>query len=215
MVNFMEFKIGNTFYPVSIIRKQNKNTYIRVKDGNVIMVTTNRWTSERHIMRLLEENIDALKKMIDKCQLEEEKKENFYILGQIYDIIVVSGIDKIEIDGFKIFTPSRRKLELWYQKEMKKIYEERLQYWYGLFEERIPFPKLKIRNMKTRWGVCNKRDNSVTLNSRLMEYDRTKLDYVIVHELSHFVHFNHSSDFWSLVCKYCPNYKQVRKSLKE
>ena len=135
--------------------------------------------------------------------------------SQIYDIIVVSGIDKIEIDGFKIFTPNKRKLELWYQKEMKKIFEGRLQYWYQIFEERIPTPKLKIRNMKTRWGVCNKRDNSVTLNSRLMEYDQTKLDYVIVHELSHFVHFNHSADFWNLVSKYCPNYKQIRKSLKE
>ncbi len=211
----MEFKIDDIVYPVSIIRKQNKNTYIRVKDGNVITVTANRWITERQIMKLLVDNIDSLKKMIQKCQLEEEKKENFYILGQIYDIIVVSGIDKIEIDGFKIFTPNKRKLELWYQKEMKKIFEGRLQYWYQIFEECIPTPKLKIRNMKTRWGVCNKRDNSVTLNSRLMEYDQTKLDYVIVHELSHFVHFNHSADFWNLVSKYCPNYKQIRKSLKE
>ena len=98
---------------------------------------------------------------------------------------------------------------------MKKIFEERLFFWYETFEENIPTPKLKIRNMKTRWGVCNIKDNSVTLNSKLMEYDITKLDYVIIHELSHFKHFNHSKEFWTLVSKYCPNYKQVRKALRE
>lgn len=211
----MNFQIDNLYYPVEVIRKKNKNTYIRVKSGNVISVTTNRWVTDRQIEKLLKENEKVLKKMLIKCQKEEEKKNNFYILGQAYDIIVVSGIDKIEISDNKVFTPTKRKLELWYAKEMKKIFEERLFYWYETFEENIPTPKLKIRNMKTRWGVCNIKDNSVTLNSKLMEYDITKLDYVIIHELSHFKHFNHSKEFWTLVSKYCPNYKQVRKALRE
>ena len=207
----MNFQIDNLYYPVEVIRKKNKNTYIRVKSGNVISVTTNRWVTDRQIEKLLKENEKVLKKMLIKCQ----KEEDFYILGQAYDIIVVSGIDKIEISDNKVFTPTKRKLELWYAKEMKKIFEERLFFWYETFEENIPTPKLKIRNMKTRWGVCNIKDNSVTLNSKLMEYDITKLDYVIIHELSHFKHFNHSKEFWTLVSKYCPNYKQVRKALRE
>ena len=211
----MNFQIDNLYYPVEVIRKKNKNTYIRVKSGNVISVTTNRWVTDRQIEKLLKENEKVLKKMLIKCQKEEENKNNFYILGQAYDIIVVSGIDKIEISDNKVFTPTKRKLELWYAKEMKKIFEERLFFWYETFEENIPTPKLKIRNMKTRWGVCNIKDNSVTLNSKLMEYDITKLDYVIIHELSHFKHFNHSKEFWTLVSKYCPNYKQVRKALRE
>ncbi len=211
----MEFKIEENIYPVEIIRKKNKNTYIRVKSGKIISVTTNRWVSERQIETLLKENVEALKKMIIKCQKEDDKKENFYILGTKYDIIIVSGIDSIEISGNKIFTPTKRKLALWYKSEMKKLFEEHLMFWYEQFEESIPKPKLKIRTMKTRWGVCNIKDNSVTLNSRLMEYDSTKLDYVIIHELSHFRHFNHSRDFWALVSKYCPNYKGIRKALRE
>lgn len=211
----MEFKIEENVYPVEIIRKKNKNTYIRVKSGKIISVTTNRWVSERQIEKLLKENVEALKKMLIKCQKEDDKKENFYILGTKYDIIIVSGIDSIEISGNKIFTPTKRKLELWYKSEMKKLFEEHLMFWYKQFEESIPKPKLKIRTMKTRWGVCNIKDNSVTLNSRLMEYDSTKLDYVIIHELSHFRHFNHSHDFWTLVSKYCPNYKGIRKALRE
>lgn len=211
----MEFKIGNDSYPVEIIRKKNKNTYIRVKSGNLISVSTNRFVTEHQIKKILNQHVEALQKMIIKCQNQESKKENIYILGQRYDMIIVPGMNQIEIYQNKILTPSKRKLELWYQKKMRKIFEERLIYWRQQFEETLPEPKLKIRNMKTRWGVCNIRDNSVTLNSRLMEYDITKLDYVIIHELSHFKHFNHSSHFWSLVSKYCPEYKNIRKSLRE
>ena len=90
-----------------------------------------------------------------------------------------------------------------------------LDYNYNLFDEKIPYPILKIRLMKTRWGVCNRRSNTVTLNTKLIEYSLEKLDYVIIHELSHFVHFNHSKNFWNLVSKYCPNYKLIRKELKD
>ena len=69
--------------------------------------------------------------------------------------------------------------------------------------------------MKSRWGVYNKVNHSVTLNSKLIEYPVEILDYVIIHELSHVQHFNHSKDFWALVSKYCPEYKIRRKELKE
>ena len=69
--------------------------------------------------------------------------------------------------------------------------------------------------MTSRWGVCNIRSHNVTLNYHLLKYDICCLDYVIVHELSHFIHPNHSSDFWNLVGKYYPKYKNARKMLKE
>ena len=55
---------------------------------------------------------------------------------------------------------------------------------------------------------------NVTLNYHLIKYDICCLDYVIVHELSHFIHPNHSKEFWTQVAKYYPNYKKVRKYLK-
>ena len=69
--------------------------------------------------------------------------------------------------------------------------------------------------MTSRWGVCNIRNHNVTLNIELSKYDMDCLDYVIVHELSHFIHHNHSKSFWNLVEKYYPNYKISRKKLKE
>ena len=69
--------------------------------------------------------------------------------------------------------------------------------------------------MSTRWGVCNRSNNTITLNSELIKYGLKQIDYVIIHELSHFIYFDHSKNFWLQVSKYCPNYKEVRKTLKE
>ena len=49
----------------------------------------------------------------------------------------------------------------------------------------------------------------------LMKESIDKIDYVIIHELSHLVYFDHSNKFWSVVGKYCPNYKQIRKEMRE
>ena len=75
--------------------------------------------------------------------------------------------------------------------------------------------QLKIRNMKSRWGVYNRMNHSITLNSHLIEYKIQDLDYVIYHELSHTVYFDHSKQFWNLVEFYCPYYRKAKKDLKE
>lgn len=68
--------------------------------------------------------------------------------------------------------------------------------------------------MKSRWGSCRS-DKTITLNYHLLYLTDELIDYVIIHELSHTKHMNHSSDFWSLVESFSPNYKQLRKSVKK
>ena len=209
-----EYKIDGIKYPVIIEKKNNKNTYIKIKDDMTIYVTTNYLVSKRQIKILLDNEKDYLKKALIISQKKHEKEKEFYYLGQKYDIIIVK-FDNIEIDNNKIYTPSKEALDKWLKKQMLKVFKERLEYNYNLFTEDIPFPKLKTRKMKTRWGVCNKRDNSVTLNTKLIRYSLQEIDYVIIHELSHFVHFDHSKDFWHTVAKYMPTYKKAVKVLKE
>ena len=69
--------------------------------------------------------------------------------------------------------------------------------------------------MTTRWGVCNTKEKTITLNLELMKRDLKYLDYVIVHELSHLIHANHSKSFWEVVEENEPNYKKIRKEMKE
>ena len=159
-------------------------------------------------------NPNVLKNNIERQKIKQEKDKLFYYLGQVYDIIIID-IKKIEIMDNRIYVKSKEYLDRWLKKETKRIFSERLAIIYNEFEENIPYPNLRIRKMKTRWGVCNKKSITVTLNSELIRYSLDKLDYVIVHELSHLVHFNHSKQFWDLVSKYCPNYKKIKKDLKD
>jgi len=208
----MTFKINDIDYPVNIIKKNNKNAYIRIKE-ETIYVTVPRYYSSKMVEEMLEENKKSIAKMLEKQTLREEKNNEFWYLGKRYYVIKTPLYD-IEFVNDKLFIKDDKTLEKYLNKIRKEIFQERLDYWYSNFEEKIPYPTLRIRKMKTRWGVCNRKNKTVTLNSELLRYSLEKLDYVIIHELSHFIHFNHSTNFWNLVEKYEPNYKKIRKELR-
>ena len=210
----MTYLFNGNEYKVEITRKTNKNTYIRFKN-NVIAVSTSYFVTNKQIVKLLDNNHEFLEKVIKKSNQKEENVKNHIILGEKYDIIIMDNIEEIDYQNRKIYIESISKYDSLIKRETQKLFESRLRYNYDLFEEKIPFPSLRIRKMTTRWGVCNRRDIRVTLNSELFKYGIEELDYVIIHELSHLVHFNHSKEFWSLVEKYCSNYKKIRKKLKE
>lgn len=210
----MKYRIDDNEYEVIIQKKNNKNTYIRVTNDMSILVTTGHFTTKKQIYEILEQNQAYLCKMLNAMERRNEKQKFFYYLGKKYDIIIMPGQD-VEFHGDYVYVKGIEFLEKWCKERAKDLFLEHLNVKYKLFEEDIPYPKLKIRKMKTRWGVCNRRDMSITLNLDLMKYDLKALDYVIVHELSHFVHFNHSKSFWELVSKYIPNYKQIKKLLKD
>ena len=210
----MKYIIDDKEYEVIITKKNNKNIYIRVQEDLKIYVSTSRFTTKIEIKRLLDNNVDSIKKMINSQIKKNKKNEFFNYLGNSYEVFI-DDVDEIKFLDDAIFVPSKEYLDKWLKKEIKKLFQERLDYNYNRYKENIPYPKLKIRTMKTRWGVCNIKDNSVTLNTKLIEYDTEKLDYVIIHELSHFIHFNHSKLFWKQVEKYTTNYKKIRKELKD
>ena len=212
-VIYMKYMIDGKEYNVIILKKNNKNTYIRIDDDLNILITTNKYTLKL-IQNLLDNNKIKIYKMILKKEKELEKNLKFYYLGKNYDIIIIRTFNKVEIIDDKIYVKDLKELNKWLNNRMKEVYLERLDYWYNRFSK-IPYPKLKYRNMKTRWGVCNRKNISITLNTNLIKYDIECLDYVIIHELSHFIEFNHSKAFWNIVSKYCNNYKEIRKKLKE
>ena len=211
----LEVKIHGTNYPVVIEKKKNKNTYIRVNQDLEIYVTTSYFTTGKAVIKLIKENEHEIYKMIEKRRKEQEREKKFYYLGQEYEIYVMPTNHEVEIYDHTMMIPSEKKLQAFLKQQMKELFTEHYDYWYQQFEEPIHKPKLKFRKMKTRWGVCNRRDDSITLNTKLLEYDTKYLDYVIIHELSHLVHFDHSKEFWQVVGKYCPDYRVLRKEMRD
>ena len=210
----MIFTYNNKDYPVTIEKKRtNRNTYIRVKQDMTIYVTTNLFTNEREISKLLNNNYKSIVKMIEVQNKKNESNTGFYYLGKKYDIIYVEYC-AISFGDEKVFLNKNLDLDKWYKLQAKDIFKKHLDLMYENFSRKIPYPSLRIRKMTTRWGVCNVKSKVVTLNLELMKRDLKYLDYVIVHELSHLLEANHSSKFWDIVEENCPDYKKIRKEMK-
>jgi len=73
---------------------------------------------------------------------------------------------------------------------------------------------ITIRHMKTRWGSCRKDTRHITFNSALCKVPEECADYVVVHELAHLRHADHSADFWRMVERFCPEWQRLRNRLK-
>lgn len=74
--------------------------------------------------------------------------------------------------------------------------------------------KIRIKNIKYAWGTCSTKKN-ITINYNLIKYSEEAIKYVILHELCHLKYMNHSKEFWNLVQKYMPQYKEVKKEFKK
>lgn len=210
----MVIHINNEEMEVVITKKKgNKNTYLRVKEDLKLYVTTSFFMNDRKIKSIIEENIDSIIRMYQKQKWKQDLKQDFYYLGKKYDIVKTNS-KEVVLGEEKIFVPVEFDADKWLKKEATKLFKERLDYWYSHFDRKIPYPSLTIRKMTSRWGVCNSKLTRVTLNLELIKKDITCLDYVIVHELSHFIEMNHSDRFWKVVESNYPNYKEVRRIMK-
>lgn len=99
-----------------------------------------------------------------------------------------------------------------YKREAIKTISERTKYW---SEQMRLFPQtLKFREQKTRWGSCSSR-GAINFNWRLIVFKPEIVDYVIIHELAHLKHMNHSQDFWNLVEEHCQHYQVLMKELRD
>ena len=211
----MKFNYNGIDYDIVIEKKTStRNTYIRVKKDLKVHVTTNIFSSTHSIKRLIEENYDRICKMIDLQEVKFKNNNGFFYLGKQY-IVIYSDVEGINFAGDKVFINHNFDIDNWYKKQAKKLFKERLDYNYSKFTRKIPYPKLRIRKMTTRWGVCNIKTHIITLNLELIKREVSYLDYVINHEMSHLIYGDHSSRFWKLVEENMPNYKKYRDEMKE
>ena len=108
-------------------------------------------------------------------------------------------------------TKKQEKKPLYTKEEFKKIVEKHAN---ELIKQTGLMPnKITIKQIKYAWGSCSSKKN-ITINLELIKYSKQAIRYVILHEFCHIKYMNHSKDFWNLVEKYMPNYKQVKKEFK-
>ena len=99
--------------------------------------------------------------------------------------------------------------ENWWRKQAKFILDERVRQWYPIIERYgIEFPRISVRKMKTLWGSCSVSRHVVTFNFYLIKARLPYIDYVVLHELVHFLYPNHSKHFYAFLSNHMPDWKE-------
>lgn len=173
---------------VTVIRSNRKTVAIQVNSDLSVTVRAPRSASEKDIEEILKKKEAWISKHIEKIK---ETKERF------------------EAEPTEKLT---REKVIALADEALKVIPERVEYFAKVIG--VTYGKITVRNQKTRWGSCSSKGN-LNFNCLLMLAPPEVLDYVVVHELCHRKQMNHSKAFWLEVEKVLPNYKEVRKWLKE
>lgn len=143
--------------------------------------------------------------------------ERFLFLGQEYPLEIVKGANKKLVleDAFKLAELEQKNAEMlfqhWYRKQAAKIIIKRVKLLIKQYQ--LSVGAIRITSARTRWGSCSPKNN-LSFSRRLVMTPLEVIDYVVVHELAHTIHHNHSKRFWKLVEKWMPDYKERRKQLR-
>lgn len=211
----MTYKTSNGLtIEYEIIRKNNKNIYFRIKEDLKLYVSAPMYLSGKSILKLIEENEAQIIKMYEHQEDKRKDIDKFIYLGKKYYVKINSSATQISFENGLVITPSKEALEEFLRDKIEEVFSTEVELCKKCFSK-LPDFRWRVRNMKTRWGVCNTKKNIITLNTELIKKEVELIDYVIIHEISHFFEGNHSKNFWHIVSLACPNYKECRKRLKE
>ena len=115
---------------------------------------------------------------------------------------MVSGLDP----NLSIHDPEHYKE---HKDKARELVEERVEYWNRFYG--FKYNRIYIRNQKSRWGSCSSKGN-LSFNYKMIFLKDDFQDYLVVHELCHLKHMNHSKDFWSLVSETFPDHRSYREN---
>ena len=206
-----------------VIYKKKKSISISIDvEGNVKVSVPNN-TSKDTIERVIKSKSEWISRKIKEINSREELEVNkIMYLGKKYSIEIIEQpflkrsfvtffndrfvVNVIEKDN------AMKVLEEYLKRETLRVVEEKVMKYKVLFNS---IPKdIKVKKLKSRWGSCSY-DNVLVFNSKLIMFRNEAIDYVVIHELCHMIHKNHSKDYWSLVNNIMPNYKEEHKYLRE
>jgi len=127
------------------------------------------------------------------------------------DFVYLFG-ERKEIPSFSSW--KERKQKEYLKKTLLSFLEENVSQWAKIMKVQTPY-QIKIRPMKSRWGVNNKTKKSLTFSLLLLHYSKEIIESVVIHELAHDFVMNHSQDFYSIVYHYCPDYRERHAKLRK
>ena len=216
-------QIGDKYYELKIIRKNNKNIYLRVK-GNVLEVTCPKWVKKEEVVSfVLSKGNWINNKTTKKSNSKTNIGDYIYYLGKRYRFFCMKGKDEVKIVDDMIFVHCKNgdveeAINVFYKlsrKKIKEIIETKQEKYLSIIEDYgyNLFPEYKIKLLKSAWGINYNKKNLIVMNERLIHFDETCIEAILWHELLHFVIPNHSKRFHEVLEYHMPKYNEILKTI--
>ena len=212
--------------------KRVKNLNLRVKPNGEVVASSPFFVSADEMDRFVllhGEYILAAKSCIEeKLRLQKERaneeEKRVWILGEPYTLQVRLAAqnsfcfgDKeliLHLTDLENESLRTRILDACLNEICREYTRSFCQKWYPAFAEACPsFPELSFRKMRSRWGSCLPQKRKIIFNKQLVHVPPSCLEYVVCHELTHFIYPNHSPDFYRALAQRLPDWKERKKRL--
>ncbi|VWL85261.1 M48 family metallopeptidase [Oceanivirga miroungae] len=214
----------------TVVRKKIKNINLRIDSNLNVYISAPLNLDDYQIEKFIiskkawiDKNIKRFSdyKDINKNLDTYENDSYIFFYGGKYRLVLKIGEKNIEFNDDDIVITNKiidkesiKKIiytDLYYPKA-RKLFVKRLDYYLELMSEKKDI-NLKISNIKSKWGLCIPQKREIRLNIDLMKKSIEEIDSVVVHEVAHLKHPNHSKNFYNEIDKYFKNYKEVNKKL--
>ncbi|UYZ14760.1 M48 family metallopeptidase [Brevibacillus sp. WF146] len=234
-MQIQQVEFGGKVIPFVLVRKPVKHVNLHIKPDMTVMVSANEKVPLDFILGFVKQkaawilkNIQFFEDVQPEVQSEKEyvSGESFKYLGKQYRL----RVEESESEGVKYYRgfiylyvkdelDFKRKEKLfgeWLRNRAETVFNESLDKMYALVQKyNVRKPKLIIRTMKARWGSCLSDAHAILLNFELIKAPKYCIDYVVLHELIHFLYKNHDYQFYSFLSALMPDWKQRKAILDE
>ena len=222
-------EIKGVRFDVQIVHKKIRNLYLRVK-GNQVTASAPLKMPDYQVYQFIESKRDWIYQTYERMAYKEKTSSRyhggdlFYIFDEPYHLERTIGKKNVAVRDKTIFLSYKDDSEdsiRYLYKFLDRLLMEKAEYY---LQKHLPFlqdygyhkrPELKCRIMTSKWGVCYTRKNSICISSYLIHYPLYCLEYIMVHEMTHFIVPNHSRRFYEVVVNSMPAYKEAVKRLKQ
>ena len=240
----MQLTHNNETIQVHIIRSRRKTVCMSVnKDGSVTVKAPLRYPTDKEISDFVEQKIDWILKqreiqedredmrlvrrfetdysfpyLGEECLVKMEKgKKNQFSYENDRIVIKTPFFDALDADyeaeeNKDAIEKLQNDLKKWYKKQAAAYITKRVEYYKPIIG--VTVNSVSIKSRKSQWGSCDS-NGDITFSWRLVMARPEAIDYVVVHELCHRKHMDHSRDFWNQVQKYMPDFKVQKQWLEE
>lgn len=229
-----QITLNGTTINYDLQRKKMKTLRVRIDPYKGVIVSASKKFTLSDIEEFLRKNADFIIKNTLKYQ-ETAKKikkplkyvdgETFFFLGTEKIITVAqASTDYISTDGNRLhifvsdpnnFKLKEKTIDNWLKQETERLVTKYAEQIYPYFEQRgFKKPTMDYKKWKSLWGCCKYNKAQLSFNIHLAQVPEKCVEMIVAHEFSHFIHHNHSKDFYSLLAELIPDWKERNKTLK-